>query len=175
MSFTPQEKNVNEIVLHSYSLSLSQFSSFILFWFYSRKYWQLKLNSWARIYSFFGSVRSSGCQSVRPSVCLSGTKCSRALNIHLIFNLTSCWHHEDIMMTSWCLQDVFRTSSGCLQDVFRTTSGCLQDNFRTTSGRLQEDFRKTIEIQIFVCLMKSVLPFSLRSVKGQSKVSLRSV
>ena len=31
----------------------------------------------------FGSVRSSGCHSVRPSVCLCGTNLSKALNIYL--------------------------------------------------------------------------------------------
>ena len=38
-------------------------------------------------FDIFGSVRSSGSHSVRVSVCLSvclsGTKCSKALNLHL--------------------------------------------------------------------------------------------
>ena len=33
--------------------------------------------------NFFGSVRSSGCQSVCLSVCPSGTSLSNALNLHL--------------------------------------------------------------------------------------------
>ena len=35
------------------------------------------------ICNIFGSVRSSGSQSVCPSVCPSGTSLSKALNLHL--------------------------------------------------------------------------------------------
>ena len=79
-------------------------------------------------------------------------------------------------MSSACNQHVFSMSSACLQDVFSMSSGCLKDVFRKTSGRLQE------EMQIFVCLMKSVLELTIfiflaqiKHVAGQSKDSLRTL
>ena len=63
-------------------------------------------------------VYLSVCLSVRLSVCLWGTKCSRALillssgsYLQADFKITSRWLHDDFMMTSWWLQRALRRHS----------------------------------------------------------------
>ena len=62
---------------------------------------------------FIGSDRSSGIDSVRLSICLSGISLSRAFNLHV----SGSYLQADFKINS----DDFRKTSGRLWEVFRMT------------------------------------------------------
>ena len=93
--------------------------------------------------NFFGSVRSSGCHFVRPSVCLSVQHNTHSTLEHSIFLFVA----YIIKQTSWWLQDNFRITSGWLPYDFLMTSWWLQEDYRDSedSESIQRAFREHSE------------------------------